>query len=312
MKALVAGWFSFQGMGTTAGDLMARDVACGWLDDAGRAYDVAVAPPFQHEAGVDWRGQDPRAYDCVLFVCGPVGNGPPVDAFLRHFRGCRLIGLDLSMLQPLREWNPFDFLIERDSDAAANPDLAMAARQPKVPVVGVILAHAQKEYGPSGMHAAANAAFHRLTRSRPASVLYVDTCLDPWNANGMRSAAEVESLIAKADVVLTTRLHGLVLALKNGVPPVVIDPVRGGAKLRRQAEVLGWPLVFNADAVSDEGLARAYDHCITPTARAEARACAERAVARIDRLRERFLTGLSSPERPPEGNPSHRDPAWRA
>ena len=49
----------------------------------------------------------------------------------------------------------------------------------------------------------------------------------------LRTAEEVESLIARMDVVLTTRLHGLVLALKHGVPVVAIDPIAGGAKLRR-------------------------------------------------------------------------------
>ena len=103
MKALVAGWFSFQGMGTTAGDLMVRDVACDWLDDAGFAYDVAVVAPFTHDRGVDWRGAAPGDYDCVLFVCGPIGDGPPVNAFLEHFRDCRKVGLDLTMLQKLAD-----------------------------------------------------------------------------------------------------------------------------------------------------------------------------------------------------------------
>ena len=53
MKALVAGWFSFQGMGTTAGDLMVRDVVCDWLEAAGFMYDVAIASPFAHERGID-------------------------------------------------------------------------------------------------------------------------------------------------------------------------------------------------------------------------------------------------------------------
>jgi hypothetical protein len=292
MRILVAGWFSFPGMGTTAGDLMARDVACDWLDEAGCPHDVAVAPPFTHKRGIDWRASPPGDYDCVMFVCGPFGNGPPVTEFLAHFRDCRKVGLDLTMLQSLGEWNPFDLLLERDSDRAANPDLALANRAPRVPVVGVILAHAQKEYRKSGLHAEANAAFHRLTRARDCAVVYIDTCLDPWNKYGLRTAAEVESLIARMDVVLTTRLHGLVLSLKNGVAPVVIDPVRGGAKLRRQAEVLGWPIAFNADTVSDADLTRAWDYCVSPDARAAAAACHARGVAAITPVREQLLMWL--------------------
>ena len=292
MKALVAGWFSFQGMGTTAGDLMVRDVACDWLEEAGYEYDVAVVAPFTHERGVDWRGATPSDYDCVLFVCGPIGNGPPVNEFLAHFRDCPKVGLDLTMLHKLADWNPFDLLLERDSDRASNPDLALASRAGRVPVVGVILAHPQKEYKKSGLHAAANAAFHRLTRARDCAVVFIDTCLDPWNQYGLRTPAEIESLIAKMDLVLTTRLHGLVLSLKNHVPAIVIDPVKGGAKLTRQARVLGWPVVFSADAVTDEALIAAFDHCLGESARVEARAAAEQGLARIQTLRQRFLAEL--------------------
>jgi len=292
MKALVAGWFSFQGMGTTAGDLMVRDVVCDWLEAAGFTYDVAIASPFAHERGVDWRGATPGDYACVVFVCGPLGNGPPVTKFFTHFRNCAKIGLDLTMLQKLGEWNPFALLIERDSDRAANPDLALASVAPKVPVVGVILAHPQKEYREAGQHAAANAAFHRLTGARRCSVLYIDTCLDPWNQYGLRTPAEIESLIAKMDVVLTTRLHGLVLSLKNHVPAIVIDPVKGGAKLTRQSQVLGWPYIFEVDTVTDEALTIAFDDCVSGQARAAARSSAENAVVAIAKIRERFIAEL--------------------
>jgi hypothetical protein len=35
MKILVAGWFSFEGMGATAGNLLSKDIVCDWLDQAG-------------------------------------------------------------------------------------------------------------------------------------------------------------------------------------------------------------------------------------------------------------------------------------
>jgi hypothetical protein len=45
-KAPVAGWFSFENGAATAGDLLARDLACEWLERIGLAYDVALAAPF--------------------------------------------------------------------------------------------------------------------------------------------------------------------------------------------------------------------------------------------------------------------------
>lgn len=51
----------------------------------------------------------------------------------------------------------------------------------------------------------------------------------------------------RMDAVVTTRLHGMVFALKN-VPALAVDPIRGGAKILRQAEAIGWPVVFVADS----------------------------------------------------------------
>ena len=289
MKALVAGWFSFEQMGATAGDLLTRDLACSWLDQSGFAYDVAVAPPFT--GGVDWREVAPADYSHVLFVCGPFGNGEPVVGFLERFEGRAFIGLNLSMLESLDRWNPFDLLLERDSSRTARPDLAFLAPAASAPVVGVVLVHAQKEYKGRGRHQEANEAIERLIASRDMAVVQIDTRLDV-NATGLRSAAEVESLIARMDIVVTTRLHGTVLALKHGIPVVAIDPVAGGAKITRQAETVGWPLAFPVETVSDEALREAFAYCLTDEARRLARTCASRAVQTLENDRDRFLTQL--------------------
>src|SRR4051812_46607855 len=102
MRCLVAGWFSFEQMGATAGDLLTKDVVVGWLDRAGLAYDVAYAPPF--EGGVDWRTVDPSDYNAVTFVCGPFGNGDPLTSFLEKFAGRPLYGVNLTMLDSLENW----------------------------------------------------------------------------------------------------------------------------------------------------------------------------------------------------------------
>jgi hypothetical protein len=60
VKALVAGWFSFEGAGATAGDLLAKDLVCEWLQHAGFSYDVALGPPFS--GGVDWMSVNPDEY----------------------------------------------------------------------------------------------------------------------------------------------------------------------------------------------------------------------------------------------------------
>ncbi len=288
-RALVAGWFSFEQMGATAGDVYARDLVRAWLEQAGHECDVALAAPFG--GGIDWRRVEPGDYSTVVFVCGPMGNGPPVAEFLARFRSCRMVGVNLSMLQPREEWNPFSLLLERDGSGGAHPDITFLSRAPKVPVVGVVLVAPQSEYGDRACHAQAGAAVHRLLRAREAAVVPIDTRLDE-NSTGLRTAAEVESVIARMDAVVTTRLHGVVLALKNGVPVVPIDPIAGGAKVLRQVDAIGWPIRFTADAIDDARLLDAFDYCLTDGARGEARRCAARAARSVARRRDRFIDDL--------------------
>lgn len=288
MKILVAGWFSFASGHATAGDLMARDVVRDWLRSAGLSCDVAIAPPFT--GGVDLDGIAPTDYTHLVFVCGPFERGKLEMQLLERFRHCRIIGLNLSMAEPLDRWNPFDLLIERDSSEGQHPDLVFVARQPRVPVVGVCLV----EPHAGAATAEAEAAIQRLIASRPAAVVSIDTRLDE-NATGLRDPQEVESLIARMDLLITTRLHGTVLALKNGVPVIAIDTIPGGAKIQKQAETVGWRTVFTVDELTDEALQRAFDDCLTTEARDAARACADRASRALEEIRASVVRALLEP-----------------
>jgi Polysaccharide pyruvyl transferase len=288
VKVLVAGWFSFEQMGASAGDLLACELVERWLAEAGRAYEVAYAAPFA--GGVDWRRVEPDAYSDIVFVCGPFGNGDPVTEFLERFRGRRMIGVNLTMLESLETWNPFDVLFERDSSRCARPDVVFAAGSPRAPVVGRVLIDAQPEYGERDLHAQADRAIEALLLGRDVAVVPIDTRLDE-NTTGLRTPAQVEALIARTDVVVTTRLHGLVLALKNGVPALAIDTVAGGAKVRRQGEALGWP-VLAAEGLSAESLEAAFDACLTDETRERARACAEAAAAELAEVHDSFVAAL--------------------
>lgn len=288
-RTLLTGWFSFEEMGATAGDVLAAGVARRWLKDAGRNVQIAAVPPIAGDVTLD--DVDPDAVDELVFVCGPFGNGWPIPDLLERFRNARLIGLDLSMLQPLGEWNPFDVLFERESDRRAHPDLALASDGPLVPVIGLVEVHPQAEYGDRARHEDVGRAIRGALAETPGAVIPIDTRLDA-NATGLRTAAEIESVIARCDVVVTTRLHGMVLALKNGVPPVVIDPIAEGAKVRRQAEHLGWPVCFTPETAGAEEIAAAIARCLDGAMTEEARACADRARAVLVAVGEEFAAEL--------------------
>lgn len=287
MRVLLAGWFSFEGMGATAGDLMVRDLACEWLSRAGCPYDVALGVPF--DGGVDWRSINPDAYTHICFVCGPFGNVRPLTDFLSRFEHCHLIGLDLSMVDG---WNPFDVLFERDSSTLCCPDVAMLAPVKQVPVVGVILCDHVSEYGDRSQHDAAHDAIQRLIQRRELAAVRIDTRLDR-NSTGLRTAAEIENMISRMDIVVTTRLHGTVLAIKSGVPPVVIDPIVGLGKISAQVRALGWRVALDMTTLNDRSLETAFDYCLTPQARTEAVACRNRAIGQLNRVQENFILELT-------------------
>jgi len=288
MRILVAGWFSFMDGLATAGDLNAAELVRRWLSGAGYPCDVAMVPPYGR--GIDWQLAEPAAFTHVVFVCGPFGQYPDELRFLDRFAGCRLIGINLSMLIELERWNPFDLLFERDSSARSRPDIAFGMPAAKTPVVGVCLVEA---YGyPEGSVDRANSAISRLLASREMAVVAIDTRLD-FNTVGLRSPSEVEALLARMDVTVTTRLHGTVLALKNGVPALAIDPQPDGGKILRQAETVGWPCILRGDALNDQALLRAFEYCLTPVAQAKARECAARARDVVEGVREQLLSALA-------------------
>lgn len=286
MKTLVAGWFSFQEGHATAGDLLTRDLARAWLESAGHHCDVALAAPFR--GGVDWRQVDPEVYSHVVFVCGPFQRSNLEVEFLQRFARCRLLGLNLSMQEPLSEWNPFDLLLERDSSEGVRPDMGFASPPARVPVVGVCLVEAYS----GGLVEVANTAIRRLIESREMAPVDIDTRLDAHSKNPLRTPAEIESVIARVDVLLTTRLHGLVLGLKNSTPVIAIDPEPGGAKINRQAKLLGWPASFVVDELEDPSLQESFEYCLQDGARAKARDCCQRAQAMLHEMRKAFVTEL--------------------
>lgn len=290
MRVLVTGWFSFDVGHATAGDLLAKGVVCDWLDEAGYPYDVAVASSF--DGDLEWTAADPVRYSHVVFVCGPFRPGWPLTEFLERFAACRLVGINVSMLQSVGAWNPFDVLLERDSPEEVRPDLTFLSARPTAPVIGVALVHPQTEYGDRQRHTMVNEAVRRLLAAHDVAAVNIDTRLDA-NSVGLRSPAQVEGLIARMDVVVTTRLHGLVLALKNGVPAVAIDPIAGGAKIQRQADRVGWPIVFTPESLSDEALRNAFDYCLTAAARELAIRCRHHAAESISTVKQSFLAAMS-------------------
>ena len=91
----------------------------------------------------------------------------------------------------------------------------------------------------------------------------LDTRLDSADWRHCASPDQFSSLVARFDVVVTTRMHGLVLALRSGVPVLAVDPVAGGGKVTAQANALGWPAVIPAEEVCPEMLDHWWSWCLS-------------------------------------------------
>ena len=306
MKALVVGYFS------TVGDLEVLSVVRSWLEQEGLEYDISA----YHSAVSDaLDGSIPRSnieaknYSHLVVVCGPFWREFFVRARfdLDDFAHCTRIGVNLSMIMPLEEYDPFDCVVGRDSDRWTFPDLSFLESVERVPVVGLCLAPPQREYGERQAHDRAADLLRGAAHAVGVAICSVDT---RWplskNDGDVDSPSSFEAIVARCDALLTTRLHGAVLALKNGVPVVALDPVMGGDKVMRQMQQVVWPRVRFVDGTRVDELVDDLRWCLTKAAREEAYRCAERGRRGAGDLRAVFRTALASQ---PQGRPAHTRPA---
>jgi hypothetical protein len=291
MRVLVTGWFSLEDGELTAGDALACETVRAWLSTAGVPHDVAAIDGFRGNGDLSAGQVDPERYSHVLFVCGPVAS-PKVARLLKPFDHCRRIAVGVSMTDG--DGGCFDDVLPRDSRTAARPDLSLGAPPAATAVVGVALGHPQPEYGHRARHDLAHGLVRDLMRQTPAAPLELDTRLDARDALSCRTAERFTSLLARADAVVTTRLHGLVLALRAGVPAVALDPIAGGAKVAAQASALGWPASRTVDEADVAGLAALLDWCLTGEARERAAGCARAGRGALEHMHKQLLELLGA------------------
>lgn len=303
MRALILGHFS------TIGDVDSLAYVTEILREEGVAYD---ALPFiekltPHIDGAIRRSDvNPLDYTHLVVVCGPFW--PELLARrgidLESFAHCTRIGVNLTMIEPTEAWNPFHLLLERDSDRTVRPDLNFLGESDRAPVAGLCTIAGQREYGGGQQHAEAISLMRRLVHARELAVVEIDTRWPAYrNAGGLGSPAQVVSVIERMDVLLTNRLHGMVYALKVGVPVLAIDPVAGGGKVTAQAKVLQWPAVSTVDAASPAWLERTLEWCLSEEGRDAAKAAARCGLEKLrpvsEQLREALRTDFDYRPIPP-------------
>lgn len=272
-RVLVTGWFSFRDGEVTAGDALAERAVSAALDLLGIPHDSAWSPVFAPGA-LTLEAAGPERYEQVLFVCGPV-HGPQVAGLHQRYAACRRAAIGVSVVD---EKEPavtgFHRIVARDRGGEGHfPDLTAAATAelPPLPLVGVALTHGQGEYGSLRRHDQVSDLLRGWLPTKDAARVEADTRLarDDWRLCG--TADQYLSLLGRLDLVVTDRLHGMVLALRVGVPALVVDPVRGGAKVAAQAGLLRWPALVPCESLSPGVLDHWWGWCLSSAGRAAAR-----------------------------------------
>jgi hypothetical protein len=288
LRVLVTGWASFLHGEATAGDVLAMQAVEGVLGSAGIACDLAWSPVLR-PGGLSLADAVPDRYSHLVFCCGPLA-GWQVQELHQRYAGCRRIAAGVSVIDPADPAvTGFHAVLARDgADQDPERDLAAAVSVPPVPVAGVILANPQPEYTARGRHQVLATALGAWLAGQDCARLALDTRLDPRHWRHPATPAQLEAVIQRLDVVLTTRLHGLVLALKNGVPALAVDPVAGGAKVAAQAAAWDWPAVVLArgdgEPADPAELSRQWAWCLSEAGRGRARAAAAGPVPSLGRL----------------------------
>lgn len=293
-RALLVGHFS------TVGDVEVLRQTERQLQELGMAYDVTPYTDARQSVDSTWLNRftlDPARYTHLFVICGPFTPAMAVqhESIFGRFKHCVHVGVNLTMVEPLSAFNPFEVLLERDSDRTVRADLSFREAPARIAVVGLCLTGFQREYGDRHRGALAEEKLRRLIEKSGVAVIEMDTSVPAaTNRFGLSNAAQFESICSRLDVMLTTRLHGMVLALKNGIPTIAIDPVFGGDKVTSQAHKLGWHAVFDPDQVTDTKLQSTLEWCLSETGRADARLVRDRAIASLDGFDDEFAAALEA------------------
>jgi polysaccharide pyruvyl transferase len=281
----------------TAGDVLALAAVERTLGRAGIGYEVAWSPVFRPGA---LRLEDavPCRYTDLVFVCGPL-HGEPVAGLHTTFAALRRIAVGVTVID---RSDPacagFDLVLSRDS-AEGGPVRDLSAAVPPatpVPVAGVVLASGQGEYGTRRRHEQVTEDLTGWLGGRSCAPVPLETRLDSRDWRLCSSAAAFEALLSRMDIVVTTRLHGLALALRAGIPVLAVDPVDGGGKVTAQAAAWSWPAVLPAAQAADqEALDGWWQWCLSPEGRQAAATAARSGAGQAGAMLASLTAVLRSP-----------------
>ena len=234
-RDMVAGWPSFIHGEATAGDVLAMEAVAAEIDTAGVPHEMAWSPVFR-PGGRRWATptrpgirswSSPAARSAAPASRRSTSVSPPAGG---------LPSVSRSSTRPILP-PPVSTRSWRGTVPARRPRAtSRRTAPPLMPVAGVIQVREQREYADRGRHQTVSRSLASWLPGCGCALLPLEARLDSRDWRLCGTPAELESILSRVDLVITMRMHGLVLALKHGVPALAVDPVAGGAKVTAQAE----------------------------------------------------------------------------
>lgn len=269
-KNLLVCWYgSFADHGTI-GDLLAMQSVVTHL--VGLGYNVSHASAAETNIvgsrRVEWRAVSPESFDAFIFTCGPImKDHSHLQALFKHFEGVQKIGVSVSLFPEghFNHFNPFDEVLAREGGAEAFTDVALVAppsfhRPPRPrsqsPTIGIILSAIQCEFGENLCQwemtgKIAHETANKLIATHGGRIVAIENHLQ---RSGLTPEA-IEALYADCDLIITSRFHGAIMAMRHLVPFIAIDQIKGGAKVHNLVGATGWPFIYLAEKIDSDRLA---------------------------------------------------------
>lgn len=240
---------------TTVGDVMAlynvasrlhgrpTEVHVAWQGDLADLTSLCVPPD---EA-------DEHHYDAMIYVCGPLHPG--LEPLFSRYDARTRLAVGVSIPAGFDARTLVDAAYVRDAPTEAGFDLALAnVGYPHLHLpaewrsreLGTCLVGEQGEYGQDDGHLLAEKLLGRVLDGRGG--VDVSTVLDAQRP--LPTSVEID--LQTARTLLTTRLHGSLVAGFHGVRVIAVDQIRGGAKVTAICRKVGIPVVNAWDTSAGE------------------------------------------------------------
>lgn len=268
-RDLLVTWYgSFDGHGTI-GDLMAMQSVVTQLVGSGHnvfhasAEEITIAGSHR----VEWKSVSPKGFDALIFVCGPIlRSHPETNVLFKEFEPIPKIGVSVSIFPEdhINHFDPFDEVLAREGKNEQYHDVAIVAPAGRVkqpikpkhwPTIGIVLRGLQGEYGEDlclweRTAQITDEAAKTLSEGLGARVIVIENHL---HRSGM-TKDDIEAQYSECHLIITSRFHGAMMALRHFIPFIAIDQIQGGAKVMNLIQATQWPYVYGASGIDSERL----------------------------------------------------------